>query len=97
MRSPRGVWKGPGDRMSVRDGLMALHGNPPTPSLVSFCSFGCLWGCGGLFAFPILCINSNMRKRNQLCGWNSSLVWFLPEVEQSVGVEFGHGDSKVWR
>lgn len=23
-----------------------------------------------------------MRKRNQLCGWNSSLVWFLPEVEQ---------------
>lgn len=40
VRSPRGIWEGPGDRMSVRDGLMALHGNPPTPSLVSFCSFG---------------------------------------------------------
>lgn len=51
----------------------------------------CLSAALGIFggvevsAFPVLCINSNMRKRNQLCGWNSSLVWVLPEVEQSMG------------
>lgn len=30
----------PRDTVSVGDGLGALYGNPPIPSLVSFCHFG---------------------------------------------------------
>lgn len=45
------------------------------PSLLSFCSLGFVWVSEGLFAFPVLYVNSNLRKGDQLCGWNSNLVW----------------------
>lgn len=88
MRSPNcGAWECPGDRMSVRGGLGALYGNPPIPSLVSFCHFELVWGRGSLLFLFCIYINSDVRKRDQLHGWNSSLVWVLPEVEPSVGGE----------
>lgn len=49
--------------------------------------FWCLSAILSLSGAGGLCSSCDMRKRDQLHGWNSSLVWVLPEVEPSVGGE----------